>query len=995
LTACLLAAFSSLTGKQVDPVVLPGAGSSLDYVSDARGNRLPDFSHAGYRGGGVPVPQVDAVITVAPAEGDDGARIQAAIDHVSGLPLSPEGHRGAVLLQPGQYEVASSLEIHASGVVLRGSGSGVGGTTIVATGTGRRTLIRIEGHPSEPVSGGELAVTSDIAPVGSYRVDVSEAGDLKAGDRIRIHRPATPEWIEAVGMHDAPARTYYKWRPGQWDMTWDRTVREIDGTVLVLDAPLTTALEARFGGARIRKLDRSGPLSECGIEHLRLVSEVSPENPHDEEHSWIAVQLDNVENAWVVDLVGEQFVSSLVDLRKGARAVTVMDCHLRSPVSELAGYRRLSFHTAGELTLFLRCTAREGRHDFTAGDLTTGPNAFVECVAHQPHSFSGSIGSWASGLLFDNVHIDGNALRLTNLEIWNQGVGWNAANSMVWQSRASVLEIRQPPTATNWTTGVWGQFIGDGQWIQTSEFAHPDSLYRAQLADRLGASALAALEAKPRPAETGIASLEEVLPDIEERLAAQETDPFRDFTQRNGWLAADNRLLIGTQRPLGWWRGSVLPARAATYQSAITRFAPGMTGRGLTDDLAVLTDQMLESGEVSVRHHYGLWYDRRRDDHEMTRRIDGDVWPPFFELPWARSGTGTTWNGLSDYDLTRFNPWYFGRLREFAGLGAQKGLVLINEMYFQHNILESGGHWVDFPWRPENAVQETGFPEPPPFDGDTLIMADHFYDTTHPVRRDLHRRYIRECLEQLSGYPNVIHTVSAEFTGPLEFVEFWIDVIREWEKETGKDALIALSTTKDVQDAILEDTERGPVIDIIDFTYWHVSAEGELYAPKGGLNLAPRQHQRRSEIGRPSAESIASMVHSYRTAYPDKAVISSLSAADGWRFVAAGGSLPDLPKTTDPELLAGLVSMRPVENLPPGQHVLKAEDGSHFVVANAGRPVSVDLGNWSGTEFSLHAISPEDGTATMQESFKAPTSAFVHMPSGESGLIILWIKREP
>jgi hypothetical protein len=419
-----------------------------------------------------------------------------------------------------------------------------------------------------------------------------------------------------------------------------------------------------------------------------------------------------------------------------------------------------------------------------------------------------------------------------------------------------------------------------------------------------------------------------------------------------------------------------------------------MTGKGLTDDLDDLTDQMQASGEVSVRHHYGLWYDRRRDDHEMTRRIDGDVWPPFFELPWARAGSGTTWNGLSDYDLTRFNPWYFGRLREFAGLGAEKGLVLIHEMYFQHNILESGGHWVDFPWRPENAVQETGFPEPPPFDGDTLIMADRFYDTSHPLRRQLHRLYIRECLERLSGYPNVIHTVSAEFTGPLEFVEFWIDVIREWEEETGKDSLIALSTTKDVQDAILDDPERGPVIDIIDFTYWHISGEGELYAPKGGLNLAPRQHQRRSRIGRPSAESIAGMVHSYRTAYPSKAVISSLPAADGWRFVAAGGSLPDLPKTTDPDLLASLVSMRPVENLPPGELVLKAEDGSHFIVSRAGYPVSMNLGNWSGNEFSLHSISPEDGAAVLLETFKASDSPFVHMPSNGNGLIILWIKRE-
>jgi hypothetical protein len=302
---------------------------------------------------------------------------------------------------------------------------------------------------------------------------------------------------------------------------------------------------------------------------------------------------------------------------------------------------------------------------------------------------------------------------------------------------------------------------------------------------------------------------------------------------------------------------------------------------------------------------------------------------------------------------------------------------------------------VDFPWRPENAVQETGFPEPPPFDGDTLIMADRFYDTSHSLRRQLHRLYIRECLERLSDFPNVIHTVSAEFTGPLEFVEFWIDVIREWENETGNDPLIALSTTKDVQDAILADPERGPVIDVIDFTYWHVSADGELYAPKGGMNLAPRQHQRRSNIGRPSAESIAGMVHAYRLAHPAKAVISSLPRADGWRFVAAGGSLAGLPRTTDRNLLEALPGMQPVADPAFGQYALEAADGSRFIVSRPGLPVTLDLKAWSGNKFSLHQVSPEDGTSALLERFTASGEPMiVQSPEAGETLTILWLKGE-
>ena len=135
-------------------------------------------------------------------------------------------------------------------------------------------------------------------------------------------------------------------------------------------------------------------------------------------------------------------------------------------------------------------------------------------------------------------------------------------------------------------------------------------------------------------------------------------------------------------------------------------------------------------------------------------------------------------------------------------------------------------------------------PEPVPFAGDKRIfVADMFYDISHPVRREFHRKYIRQCLDNFADDANVVQLISAEFTGPLHFVQFWLDVIGEWEKETGKKATVALSATKDVQDAILNDTQRAKLVDIIDIRYWHYKVDG-LYAPEGGKNLAPRQHAR-------------------------------------------------------------------------------------------------------------------------------------------------------
>lgn len=58
--------------------------------------------------------------------------------------------------------------------------------------------------------------------------------------------------------------------------------------------------------------------------------------------------------------------------------------------------------------------------------------------------------------------------------------------------------------------------------------------------------------------------------------------------------------------------------------------------------------------------------------------------PPFYEQPFARSGQGTAWDGLSQYDLTRFKPWYWSRWRALAELCDQRGLVLFHKGVRSH-----------------------------------------------------------------------------------------------------------------------------------------------------------------------------------------------------------------------------------------------------------------------------------------------------------------------
>src|SRR5436190_18987277 len=96
---CSLVTAGILAAQASSKWVFRGGDGGLRYGADARGNRIMDFSFAGYGAGGVALPAVRAARTVAPAPGDNTASIQAAIDQVSALAPGRDGFRGAVVLE--------------------------------------------------------------------------------------------------------------------------------------------------------------------------------------------------------------------------------------------------------------------------------------------------------------------------------------------------------------------------------------------------------------------------------------------------------------------------------------------------------------------------------------------------------------------------------------------------------------------------------------------------------------------------------------------------------------------------------------------------------------------------------------------------------------------------------------------------------------------------------------------------------------------------------
>ena len=80
---------------------------------------------------------------------------------------------------------------------------------------------------------------------------------------------------------------------------------------------------------------------------------------------------------------------------------------------------------------------------------------------------------------------------------------------------------------------------------------------------------------------------------------------------RNGVLKYRGEILTGTRVGVPWWSGSARRYALKNARPAVTRFVPGRTGTGLTDDIDELVNSMFSDHTVMLEQNYGLWYDRR------------------------------------------------------------------------------------------------------------------------------------------------------------------------------------------------------------------------------------------------------------------------------------------------------------------------------------------------------------------------------------------------
>ncbi len=268
---------------------------------------LPDFSYAGYRYSEAAIPDVAGPLfrvtdygAVAGDDGFDDTAIQKAIDAASAA------GGGVVLFPPGRFRVSPDqnkdafISVAASRVVLRGSGSGDGGTEIqMVNMRPGGTLFRIGARSS--ASTPLAAITAD-ARRETFDVQVDTAAALRPGQRV------------VIKYQDAAYNRLY-WPPLELDPRWERvfksgppfhevhTIASIAGNRVRFAEPIHFSMRTHgvpFSLASIELIE------EVGIEDIRFTGgwDGYPEafvHHKDAIHdsAWTMLSVTRVVNGWV------------------------------------------------------------------------------------------------------------------------------------------------------------------------------------------------------------------------------------------------------------------------------------------------------------------------------------------------------------------------------------------------------------------------------------------------------------------------------------------------------------------------------------------------------------------------------------------------------------------------------------------------------------------------------------------------------------------------
>ncbi len=220
--------------------------------------------------------------------------------------------------------------------------------------------------------------------------------------------------------------------------------------------------------------------------------------------------------------------------------------------------------------------------------------------------------------------------------------------------------------------------------------------------------------------------------------------------------------------------------------------------------------------------------------------------------PWARSNEPGYANGGSKFDLTKWDPAYFDRLRDFVGEAGKRGIVV--ELVLFCPFYEDG-MWKLSPMNAANNINGIG-----------KMKRTDVYTLKDPELLAVQDAMVREIVRQLNGFDNVYFEICNEpyFGGvTLEWQAHIAKTIADTEVYLPAKHLIAQNIANKHQKI----TDPNPLVSIFNF---HYAKPPNTVTDNYGLNRV---------IGDDETGFAGSEPKPYRI--------------EGWDFIMAGGAVYD------------------------------------------------------------------------------------------------------
>lgn len=369
---------------------------------------LPDFSYAGYHFSEREIPEVSKrqyfkVTDFGAKPNDDKfdddaiqAAINAAEKNIGG---------GVVFFPAGKYLIAADsdnkkqIRITKSNIVLKGSGSGSGGTEIY------QATMRVNGRQIMfmPENNGVASITTitQNAPRESFSVTVADGSKLKVGQDIIIHhRSEAYTRLYFAPLNLKPVWTRLFGSDGGMQINEIHTITKIKGNEITFKNPLhQDVILVKSATWDIQTRDF---LEECGIEDILFTSnwKTYPEDfihhknaIHD--YAYEAVGMEYVKNSWIRNCEFHDWNEGIF-IRAGYQ-VSVLNTHFRGKKGHASVHARTGYGV-----LIKNCTFNGAQHHGAGTGYGAVGTVITQCTLGIDQNFDIHSGQ-PYATLYDNI----------------------------------------------------------------------------------------------------------------------------------------------------------------------------------------------------------------------------------------------------------------------------------------------------------------------------------------------------------------------------------------------------------------------------------------------------------------------------------------------------------------------------------------------------------------------------------------------------------------